>query len=91
MSLAALGNLHVTSKRNSANFEYCKTHLREFLIFFFHNFFDSKIFSRSCNRHQKFDCKCLSCPGNKAKNPDFFTIFGMFELFFWAQDFNLGQ
>ena len=62
------------SKHTSGSFQY-----------FFHKIsFDSKILSRSCDRHQKFDYKCSSYPGNESQSPDFchfLTIFNAFQVF----------
>ena len=68
-------------KRPLVIFEVFRACLREFLLLFHELFFDSKILSSSCSRHQKFDYECSSYTGNEAQSPNFYhfqTIFGIF-------------
>ena len=52
--------------KKSMIFEVFGAYLREFLTFLYEISFGRKTLPSSCDKHQKFDYGCSSCPGNEA-------------------------
>ena len=78
--------------KKSMIFEIFGAYVSEVLIFLHEIFLGSKILFSSCDKHQKFDYRYSSYPGNEAQSSDFgrfLTILDIFELFVLAQAFSL--
>ena len=68
-------------------FEVFGAYLSEFLTFLYEIFFGSKILLSSCDKHQMFDYRCSSYPGNETRSPNFgrfLKILGIFQAVFFG-------